>query len=531
MPDDLALLNANAAFGLNVAQTPDYTKLPDLLREMDRLGVAQAVAWNQSAIPHAPSGNRRLLDAWQALPAAARARVVPSLVVAPPMRYERGAMEELAAMLRGHGLRALRALPRTLGYDIRHLEPVLETVRAVRPVVFVSIKELEDAWSLLHLAERYPETAFVVTDTMWGGMNALVDLMRRRENILAETSNLHIQGALALLVREFGAARVVFGMGPRAHAGAAIAGLRHGGLAPEAELAVARGTLAGRLGLGPPPAAAPGGKPRESFWQRFLNGAPLGAPLLDMHAHLGASSRWMLEEGDPAATVRQLLERMDRIGIRQTLVFLGSNPQADDVLEGNAFLERITRPHHDRLKGMLYFHPAYAADLARDLDAWFAGDFFVGFKLLCSYWKTPIGDAVFAPVWAYANRHRLPILIHTWGGSYDAPRHLAEIVRRHPEATFVLGHSGGNDAGRAEAEALAQANPNVVLEWCGSFCSRRRWEDTLAALGNARVVFGTDSVYHSVDWELGRLLSLDVPDDVLAPILGANAQAILARRR
>ena len=101
----------------------------------------------------------------------------------------------------------------------------------------------------------------------------------------------------------------------------------------------------------------------------------------------------------------------------------------------------------------------------------------------------------------------------------------------YPEAIFILGHSGGNDAGREEAEKLALENKNVFLEWCGSFCSRRRWEDTIQKVGNHRIVFGTDAVYHSIDWELGRLLSLDVEDDVLKPILGANMRAILKQCR
>jgi hypothetical protein len=36
---------------------------------------------------------------------------------------------------------------------------------------------------------------------------------------------------------------------------------------------------------------------------------------------------------------------------------------------------------------------------------------------------------------------------------------------------------------------------------------------------------------HGIDWELGRLLSLDVADEVLVPILGANMRRILTRRR
>ena len=134
-------------------------------------------------------------------------------------------------------------------------------------------------------------------------------------------------------------------------------------------------------------------------------------------------------------------------------------------------------------------------------------------------------------MWEYANRRRLPILIHTWGGGYDSPALLKDIARKYPEASFLLGHTGGSDTGRAEAEALALENPNVYLEWCGSFCSSTLWEDTLKKVNPRQVVFGTDAVAHGIPWELGRLLSLDVPDKILVPILGANMRRILARRK
>jgi len=71
----------------------------------------------------------------------------------------------------------------------------------------------------------------------------------------------------------------------------------------------------------------------------------------------------------------------------------------------------------------------------------------------------------------------------------------------------------------------------VYLEWCGSFCSSIPWEETLRAVGPRRVVFGTDAMVHDFNWELGRLLSLEVPDGTLTAILGANMRRILAQAK
>jgi len=181
--------------------------------------------------------------------------------------------------------------------------------------------------------------------------------------------------------------------------------------------------------------------------------------------------------------------------------------------------------------GYFTFNPFYGADLVKRFDDAFSRPFFAGFKLLCDYWQTPVTDPRFEPVWRYANERRLPILLHTWEGTCDSPALLSDIVPRYLEARFLLGHSGGGDRGRLEAERLALASPNVYLEFCGSFCAARPWEETLAAVGPDRVVFGTDGIYHDVSWELARLLSVDVPDETKVRILGANMRAVLARRR
>jgi len=79
-------------------------------------------------------------------------------------------------------------------------------------------------------------------------------------------------------------------------------------------------------------------------------------------------------------------------------------------------------------------------------------------------------------------------------------------------------------------EELAPGQSNVYMEWCGSFCSTRRWEETLKTIPARQIVFGTDAMVHGFEFELGRLLSMDVPDETLVPILGANMRRILAMR-
>ncbi|NLB56439.1 MAG: amidohydrolase family protein, partial [Lentisphaerae bacterium] len=194
-------------------------------------------------------------------------------------------------------------------------------------------------------------------------------------------------------------------------------------------------------------------------------------------------------------------------------------------------LTPLSKPHGPSYKGYVTFNSIYGNELVKHLDRWFAGDFFVGFKTLNSYWKVPITDSGFKPMWEYAAEHRLPVLMHTWNGDYNSPKMLKDLVVDYPDDSYIFGHSGGGDAGRREVVELAQGNSNVYLEWCGSFCSSILWEDTLKEVDVSQVVFGSDAAMHSLAWELGRLLSVDVPDSVIQPILGGNMRRILQMSR
>jgi hypothetical protein len=351
----------------------------------------------------------------------------------------------------------------------------------------------------LWLAERFPSLPVICLHAMWPQHIALFDLVRRCPSVSADTSWIQTAGTLAQMRDAFGEERMVFGLGPKAHQGAAIGALLRSELEPDEQELVAHRNLERHLGLGPSGARLAGsGAAKASVpWPRFLPDEPLGAEIVDAHAHLGLAGYWLVEH-DEALQMRYHLRRMERLGIGLSIVS-GGEALSGNPVSGNRYLSSAAAGAGS-LRGYLGFNPVYHESLAPELDRLFADPFFVGFKTLCDYWYLPVTDRRFRPMLEYANAHRLPILYHTWDGPYDSPAMLTEIVRRYPEAIFLLGHSGGGDAGREEAVELCPGNPNVYLEWCGSFCSRSPWEQTLSRVGAGRVVFGTDACAHDMAW-------------------------------
>ncbi len=527
--------DANGQVGCGRRETPEFRTPLERLPHMDRLGIDRSLVWStQARDHHASVGNRRLLAELDALPPAQRRRFEPSLLISPVMLYERGAAEELVEQVRARNIRALRAFPAAQQYRLPHLEELLERLRLLKPVLFVNIPDQSSEQELLDLADRFKQMPIVCMCGMWPQIFnwSLLHVLARRTNVLLDNSWHHTAGTVERIVAEYGSGRMVFATGNKSHNGAAMAHVLGADISDAQRHDIAHGNLERLLGLSPTSAADACRRPpsRNEYWQKVLDGGKLGLKILDAHGHVGASGIWPMLDQESPRQIDSALRAMDRAGI-QTIIVSETEALYSAPVAGNLNLERKAAATDGRVLGYFAFNPIYADRLAPMLDECFSRKFFVGIKFLCDYWNVKVTDPRLEPAMAFANKRRLPILVHTWDGPCDSPAMLADIVGRFPDATFLLGHSGGGDAGRREAVELAKANPNVYLEWCGSFCSGISWEWTIEQVGNGRVVFGTDAFGHDLSWELGRFLSLDLPEKTLRPILGENMRKILARRK
>lgn len=351
-------------------------------------------------------------------------------------------------------------------------------------------------------------------------------MMEARPNVYVETGLLHTYRGVEHIIHRFGAERTLFSTGHRSNNGAFIATLAHAEITPEQADLVAHANLERLLGIEP----LCGTRPVEGdrLWHHLLRRDRIASGIIDAHTHLPRTPSGWDHRTDFDAHVKDALQLMDRIGVELTIV-AGMDVAQPDSLEGNTYLEEHMAPYADRFGGYFGFHPECADRLVPRRDEFFSRPFYVGFKLLNDYWRIPVTDPRLVPMWEYADARRLPVLIHTWDSLYNAPRMLRDIAPRYPNATLLLAHSGASD--RPDAEALAEANPNVYLEWCGSFTYPADWKQTLTRLGSHRLVYGSDGMGHDPVWEMGRLLSLDIAEDAFPPILGGTMRRILAQRR
>jgi uncharacterized protein len=500
---------------------------------MDYLGIDRALTYHVAAKDSDGPffGNRILLEEIQNT-AGASQRLVPAFVITPSDFYKEEAMAFYEKHLRSGQVKALRIFS-----YLPHMERMIAPLAKYKPVVLFSFQDTSsqaDADAIVKLARKFKNMTVICTSVMWGHYSLLLDTMWKSPNILADISWLHVRDSIPFLVKNFGAKRVVFGIGPKAHYGAAIAALAHAGISHKDQELIAHANLERVLGLkslkNSPIKNTPSILQEKPLWKAFRAGQPVKNVLVvDAHSHLGpVSTGWYMSD-NMSTMNKNLIAHMDKTGVRHMVVSSTSAMTTDPVTANRAMATDLSsRP--DRFSGYLTCSPHYRDVMAPLLGEFFQNKFFIGFKVHPDGWSVPLTDPGYNYVWEYAQQHGLPILLHTWDTQFSSPRMLSDIVKKYPRALFLLGHSGGGDKGRREAIDLALANPNVFLDFCGSFCSSIPWENTIGQVGAQRVLFGSDTFLHDLPWELGRLLSTPLPDEKLVPILGENMRNILERR-
>ena len=531
-------INVDGLYGKGSHEKPEYPTLQSFLQEMDRLGVWGGVATHVVARDcHPLVGNRTLMADLATLPEAAK-RIIPAFYVTPRDIIESETMAYLHDMLGSGRVGILSVAPATGRYPLRALERLFLDLRQYAPVVLLSKFEFNDYDGLIALASAFPEMKFIIQAPMWGDCTDLFDVMWRCPNIYTDISHLHVRFIHTTIAKNLGPGRAVFGIAYRAIAGAPIASLLYSGLDEKARQAIASGTL---LSLLPNRAYAAAFQEnaqtvdpqvKNSCWRRFCQGRGLpDRDIIDAHGHLGvASAGWYLPYESLDDQLAALAASMDQLGITAMISSASEALKGEPVL-ANAAMAQATASRRGHFLGYYVFHPLYQDAITEAaLDEAFAGDYFVGFKTLADYWHVPVTDPSYNHCWEYAEKHHLPILFHSWEGIYDSPDMIATLAARYPNATFLIAHSGGGDIGRAQAVRACQNLDNVVLEFCGSFCARTTWEDTLSRIDPHKAVFGTDTYGHDQAWELGRLLSCDLGDDILDLILSKNIKRILSKR-
>lgn len=242
-----------------------------------------------------------------------------------------------------------------------------------------------------------------------------------------------------------------------------------------------------------------------------------GFRLFDTHTHVGTA-----KHSGRRYTASQLLTAMDRFGVDRSLVI--PFPVVGDFREQHDEIGRAVRAHPDRLVGAACLDPFVPEPTFRDeVRRCVEAHGFRALKFQPQYQPlnplSPRSDFL----WETALEHRLPVVCHTGTGvPFALPSLFILPARRFPDLTLILGHAGGG-VYVGEAIVAATVCPNVYVEL--SSLMPHHITEVLAHVPTNRLLVGSD-LPESLETEMGKVLTMDLPDAAKADILWNTAERL-----
>lgn len=246
----------------------------------------------------------------------------------------------------------------------------------------------------------------------------------------------------------------------------------------------------------------------------------------DAHCHLSGVP------GDtPEERLARLLEFADRMGIERLCISMGMNwsydPSPEDLRRQNDDVLRAVRRFPERAFGFVYLSPKHLETSLAELDRCVGDGPMAGVKLwVAQRCNTPELD----PIVRRATELKAVILQHTYlkaTGNLpgeSTPADLAELARRHPDATFICGHTGAD--WEIGIPAIRDCK-NVYADLCGSDSTAGFTEMAVRELGAERVLYGSDAGGRSFASQLAKVYGAQISERAKKLILGENLKRLL----
>jgi predicted TIM-barrel fold metal-dependent hydrolase len=247
----------------------------------------------------------------------------------------------------------------------------------------------------------------------------------------------------------------------------------------------------------------------------------------DCHCHFSG-----VTGSTPEERIAKLLEFADRMSIERICLSMGLNwshdPSPADLRKQNDEVLRAVAKFPNRVFGFVYLSPKHVEVSLAELDRCVRDGPMVGVKLwVAKRCNVPELDSIVRR----AVELKAIILQHTYVKTTgnlpgeSTPADLAELAQRHPDATFICGHTGGN----VELGVPAIRNcKNVYADLCGSDPRAGLTELAVRQLGAKRVLYGSDAGGRSFASQLAKIYGADISGSAKKLILGENLRRLLA---
>lgn len=242
--------------------------------------------------------------------------------------------------------------------------------------------------------------------------------------------------------------------------------------------------------------------------------------IIDAHIHI--------PQGNPTE-VGGLVKAAERNGIEvlcfSSLGTWGYEPSLESCIRANGEVKEAMDKFPEMVVGLCYVNPASGEAGLREFERCIEEYRMRGLKLWVARRCT---DPSVDPFIGAAIRYGVPVLQHAWLKSTgnltneSTPTDVAEMAMRHPDATIIMAHIGGNWEIGAQA---VKGCRNVLVDTCGTICDAGMIEYAVKILGAERIVYGSDNCDFA--GQVAKVLSAEIQDEEKELILSGNFERVM----
>jgi uncharacterized protein len=254
-----------------------------------------------------------------------------------------------------------------------------------------------------------------------------------------------------------------------------------------------------------------------------------GPFIIDAHLHSGYVGAFFA----PRSSDDDLLACMDRCSISRAICAADMLSIMDGIKSGLDGLQRLHERSGGRVCFLGVFDPRHGRECLDTLVEAAGAPGFRGIKIHPSMHGVPADDPSYLPAWEFAAKHDCAMMTHSWSVSdfnpvqfLSTPGRFEPFVKEFPTVRFVLGHSGGRGAGRREAVRMANAYPNVYMDFAGDIYCYRLLEDLADSVPGDRILYGSDYPWLDPRSHISRVLLSDIDAGAKRRIFHDNAAAV-----
>ncbi len=515
----LNFFDSNCMIGrVQCPQPGSFHTADHLISEMEFVGIGEALVFHSLAREYHPiAGNQMLMEE-----IAPHRGLYPMWVLLPEATSEMPEPDAIISEMKQKDVRAAAMFPKDhrFFFDQRTCGSILNALEGDKIPLFLNLDQV-DITGLGEICEKHPGLPIIITEADWRFNRKLYPILRDFPNLYLETGRFQAYQGIEEFSEKFGPNRLIFGTHlPYASPGAAITMVTHADIDEKYKEMIAAGNLRRLLGLKTAPVIRRG-KPCDKIMETLRKADPITNPLvIDSHCHMGQGSSFYISSHSP----KTMLNLADKLGIDILCVSHMASIGPDYKFGNNKIAEGV-KEFPDRFIGYAVVNPRYPDDVEPELERCFNELGMKGIKIhATAHGNYPLDESGYEPVWQYAEKLDVPVLIDVPEGGYEK---LDRVCRKYPMAKIMLAHSGGSYKLADKSLELAKKHKNVYLEITYTPRPYGMIEYLVEMIGAERVLYGSDWAFRDPRSQLGWAGYARIPVSDKEKILGGNMARIL----